>query len=449
MQKKVFISILIFILVIINFQSKKKINKPTYRIEQQGLNDRITNELSDLESTAYLEREVNSFLNQWNLKGASVAIVKDEKLVYAHGFGIADIEENEVQPGHLFRVASISKLITAIGIMHLVESGKLDLDDKVFGPQAILDNPVFDQVRDNRIYKITIRELLAHSAGWTQRYGDPAFLPLKIAELTGDETPVTMYSYYKYIASRRLSFTPGGSYAYSNMGYMFLTDVIEKLSGQTYEEYIRNEILIPNDIFDMHIGSSFQAQKRFNEVNYWVHEENDTIPCFDGSGLPVSKANGGNSIELLGAAGGWICSSVELARLITLIDGQDQVPDILSPESIREMTNNITTRGPLGWRSVYANGSWVRTGSMAGTVAKIKRMENGCTWIFISNTSNWKGNKLERNIDFLMTKVIHRTKAWSKQDLFNYFGADDKEDEVLKSQTMTLGHINGYIYYLS
>ncbi|MFV0521352.1 MAG: serine hydrolase domain-containing protein [Mangrovibacterium sp.] len=370
-------------------------------------------------------KEVTRFLKKWNLKGASIAVVKDERLVYAHGFGIADKEYNEVQPGSLFRVASVSKLITAIGIMHLVEEGKINLDDKVFGPDAILNNPVFNEVRDKRLYKITVRELLSHSAGWSQRFGDPAFIPLKIAELVQDEAPATMYSYYKFVANRRLSYYPGTRYAYSNMGYMFLADIISSVSGESYESYIKENIFIPNGIFDMHIGSSFQNHKRFNEVNYWVGEENDTVPCFDGSGVFVSKANGGNSIELLGSAGGWICSAVELAKLITLVDGQSSVPDILTPESINEMTSNISTQGPLGWRSIYNNGDWVRTGSMAGTIATIKRMKNGYTWIFLSNSSNWKGNKLERNINYLMTTIIKKTKSWPDQDLFNYFMTEE------------------------
>lgn len=424
--RKIFIGL--FLILALTLACLNPVNRsltPKYKIEQQGLNDRITNELSSFSGSTYIEKEMERFLRTWNLKGASIAIVKDEQLVYAHGFGIADLDSNVVQPSHLFRVASISKLITAIGIMHLVEDKKLSLDDKVFGADAILKYKVFDEVRDKSLYRITVRDLLAHAAGWSQRYGDPAFLPLKIAELVEDEAPATMYSYYKYIASRRLTYRPGTSYSYSNMGYMFLADVISTASGMPYEDYIRNHILIPNGIYDMHIGASFQSDKRTNEVNYWVEEENDSIPCFDGSGQLVSKANGGNHIELLGAAGGWICSAVELARLITLIDAQDRVPDILSRESIEIMTNQKRTEGPLGWKSIYSNNAWIRTGSMAGTSAAIKRMENGYTWVFISNTSMWKGSKLDRNINYLMTSILHRTKHWPEQDLFNYYFAKD------------------------
>ncbi|MFV0289318.1 MAG: serine hydrolase domain-containing protein [Mangrovibacterium sp.] len=419
MSKVARVILLLIVLLMIHSHKITQIETPKYGIESKGLNEIIYNDLSNFENSNYIEHEVNSFLKKWNLKGVSIAIVKEEKLVYAHGFGIATREGNAVQPYHVFRVASISKLITAIGIMHLIEEKKINLNDKVFGPNAILDNVLFENVNDKRIYNITIRDLLAHSAGWTQRTGDPAFSALSIAEFVGDEAPVTMYSYYKYITNKRLNYTPGRHYSYSNMGYMFLTDVISKVSNSSYEDYIQDNILIPNGIFDMHIGSSFQKDKRSNEVNYWVGEADSVAPCLDGSERLVPKADGGNNIELLGAAGGWICSSVELAKLVTLVDGQTFIPDILTRQSIREMTCNVTTKGPLGWRSVYSNGSWIRTGSMAGTIAEIKRMDDGLTWIFLSNTSNWKGNKLERNIDYLMSTIIQRIEEWPDHDLFN------------------------------
>ncbi len=438
--QKIALSLFILIsLIVFNIRSSTNITTPAYEIEQQGLNNRITNSLSDFDGSAYIENEVNSFLQKWNLKGASVAIIKDEKLVYAHGFGIADVYGNEVQPSNIFRVASVSKLITAMGIMRLVEDRKLRLNQKVFGPGGILNNPVFNEVADKRLYRITVQQLLAHSAGWTQHRGDPAFSPLDIAKAVEDEAPATMYSYYKFVASRHLSYYPGTRYAYSNMGYMFLADVIAKVSGQPYEDYIRDKILIPNGILDMHIGASFQADKRHNEVNYWVHEDNDSIPCYDGSGRIVSKADGGNSIELLSSAGGWICSSIELAKLITLIDGEDFVPDIFTPETIAKMTNDVSTKGPLGWRSIYNNDTWVRTGNMAGTVAAIKRLGNGYTWVFLCNTSNWKGNKIERNIDFMMTNILRKTQSWPDQNLFDYF----------QSEKVPLANMNNKIFNLN
>ena len=140
-----------------------------YELEIKGLNYRIKNGLSDFEQSKYIEKQIKRFIQRWELKGVSIAILKDEKLVYAQGFGVADRQDNEVQPGHLFRVASVSKLLTAIAIMKLVEENRLALSDRVFGPGAILDNQYFVTVRDKKLYNITVRNLLAHSGGWSQR----------------------------------------------------------------------------------------------------------------------------------------------------------------------------------------------------------------------------------------------------------------------------------------
>lgn len=417
--------LLLISILVVGFSSKSyqrhKQIPPYYQLEIQGLNYRIENGLSDFDNSAYIEKQIDRFRRRWALQGVSLAVVKDEKLVYAQGFGHADRSGEQVQPGNLFRVASVSKLLTGIAIMKLVEDGKLKLDDTVFGPNAILQDSVFNKVRDRKIYNITVRQLLAHSGGWSQRYGDPAFNSLSVARKVDDPYPATINSYYKFIASRRLNYPPGTRVSYSNMGYMFLGEVIAQVSGQSYENYIRDNILIPNGIIDMHIGHSYSRDKRTNEVDYFEAEGSRLVKDYAGSDQLVAKSDGGNPIELLGAAGGWICSAVELARLVTLVDGKSEVADILSDASIAEMVDNTYAKGPLGWKSTYGNGSWVRTGSMAGTSAMIKRMDNGLTWIFISNTSSWKGSLLSSDINSLMFKICSRVKEWPEVDLFHYY----------------------------
>lgn len=413
----IFISVLVFSFGSSSYQTEKLI--PPYYV--QGLNSRLTNETSNFSDSLFVEKQIGRFMAQWDLKGVSLAILKDERLVYTRGFGIADDSLTRVSPGSLFRLASISKLITATAIMKLVEEEKLSLEDHVFGPDGIIKNPVLDQVVDKRIYDITVRQLLAHSGGWTQSCGDPAFNPLMIAEKVGDLPPVTLETYYKFIARTRLSFSPGSRAYYSNMGYMFLGDVISTITGEPYETYVQKSILIPNGITDMHIGSSYRKSRFPNEVRYYEPAGSATIPECNGSGCLVEKSNGGNSIELLGAAGGWVSSSVELARLITFIDGKPKVRDILSKRSIGEMTDHTYTKGPLGWRSVTDNGNWYRTGSMAGTSAMIKKQPDGVSWVFISNSSCWKGSGLSVDIERLMNRIIPNIKEWPDRDLFQYY----------------------------
>lgn len=413
----------VFLLIITNFAGNFNPHELPERIQEQdtrGLNFSITNELSDFKGDNYIDRQANKFLRQWNLTGLTMSIVKNGKLVYAHGFGYSDMEAKQpVSPGQLFRVASVSKLITATAIMKLVERKVISLDSKVFGPKAIIKDSVFNHVKDKRLYSITIRQLLAHSGGWTAAYGDPAFNSLVVIERTGETGAATMDSYCRFIASRRLHFTPGTRSSYSNMGYMFLGKVIEAASGKTYEDFVINDVLKPAGIMDMHIGRSFLTDRRINEVKYYEAEESTLIPSFDGSGRLVPKPYGGNPIELLGPAGGWIASSVELAKLMVLIDGFKSVPDMIPQYLITQMTVDERTRGPLGWKTVKKNGDWIRTGSMAGTSAIIKRQSNGFCWVIVVNTSSWKGPRLPSYIEYMMDKIEKKITTWPNQDLFN------------------------------
>ena len=149
-----------------------------------AVHDLFTNEYSDLVETKRLDQTIERFMNQWEIKGASLAIMKDGKLIYSKGYGYAD-EENEVKTdvNHIFRIASVSKLITAAGIMKLIENGMLSLVDKVFGEEGILsDTTLYAPIKDKRVNNITVENLLRHQGGFTNRAGDPMFCPVAIAE---------------------------------------------------------------------------------------------------------------------------------------------------------------------------------------------------------------------------------------------------------------------------
>jgi len=421
---KIFRYILIFFLVIPRCSTDlghNEIHSQKEESESGGLNFLISNDLSNFSGSNFIEKEAKDFLQQWNLAGMTMSIVKDGKLVFAHGYGYSDIEASQqVSPGNLFRVASVSKLITAVAIMKLVEKKTITLDSKVFGPKAILKDPIFNSVVDKRLYNITIRQLLAHTGGWSSHYGDPAFNSLIVLERTGEKGAASMESYCKFVATRKLHFEPGTRSSYSNMGYMFLGRVISAVTGRKYEDFVRKEVLIPAGILDMHIGRSYLSDKRINEVKYYESEESPMIPAYDGSGRMVPKPYGGNPIELLGPAGGWIASSVELAKLMVLIDGFRNVPDMFSQSLISQMVDEDKLRGPLGWKVVKKNGDWIRTGSMAGTSAIMKRQSNGFSWVVIINSSSWKGPRLPAYINYMMGKIEKKITNWPKTDLFKF-----------------------------
>ena len=396
-----------------------------YDSKLDPVSHRISNALSSSKATKRADYKIKRFLEYWRIKGASVALVKDEKLIFAKGYGYAD-EENKVkvEPDHLFRIASVSKLITATAIMKLKEQGKLQLSDRVFGEDGILNSENYLNIRDKRTKRINVEHLLRHTAGFTSRYGDQMFLPLTIAKKMDVPAPASSKTIIEFALSRRLHFNPGSRGSYSNLGYVILEKVIEEASGQNYEAFVQDQILHPAGIFDMHLGKNLRNEKLPNEVNYYEQSNAILVPSFDGSGDRVHRSNGGNNIEALGGAGAWIASAAELMKFYVAIDGKDKQADVLSKESIDYMTKP-SRRGfsPIGWKGTRSNGTWWRTGTLAGSSALLKQNPDGSTWVIITNTSSWRGSDFPKELNKLMRRVMHSVKKWPEIDLFNYFEA--------------------------
>lgn len=384
------------------------------------INQVITNKESELPETQQFDRRIERFIQKWQIKGASFSLMKDGKLLYSKGYGYADKEagvKTDVQ--HIFRIASVSKLITATGIMKLVEENKLSLNAEVFGLNGILNDSIYLDIKDSRSCRITVEELLRHQGGYSTAYGDPMFCPSDIAEKLHTSLPINLDQMIQFVLSRRLRFEPGTATQYSNIGYGILSKVIEKVSGESYESYIQNHILKPASCSDMHLGHNFYDKKYPNEVRYYELPPIELYPACDGSNQKVPKCYGGNNIEELYGAGGWVASSSELLRFLTAIDGKPDKPDILKPESIALMTAYHLDAMPIGWMHITENGDWTRTGTLSGTSALMKQQTDGYAWVLITNTSNWQGSKFTQSINRMITDAMATVKSWPDRDLFD------------------------------
>jgi len=381
----------------------------------------LDNQYSDFQETGIIDRNVNAFLKRWRIHGASLAITKEEKLVYAKGFGIANQETGEeVKPGHLFRIASVSKLITAVAVMKLFEEGRLDLDEQVFGADGIFSEEVYLEYRDKRIEDITIRHLLNHTAGWSRYSGDPMFSSLYIARKMDIDAPAGFSEVLQFALSRRLNYKPGTRYSYSNLGYGILGEIVARKSGMDYQDYVVMNLFKPLDIHDMHIGKSFYYDKYPNEVRYHSSAGKMTAHSLDGSGEVVPIYYGGNNIELLGPAGGWVASAPELIKFLTAIDGFPEQPDILAPETILQMADpNLAGKGLFGWRGSDKYGTWWRTGYLTGSSALMVRQQDGLNWVVMMNTSTYKHSRIHRYVSGMMFNAVNRVDAWPAIDLFS------------------------------
>ncbi len=396
--------------------SKSKQHKPS----PKSINTLISNSMSETEQTKAFDRDIEAFMRRWELTGGTFAIMRNDSLLYAKGYGYADRErEIKCDASNTFRIASASKLLTAAAIMKLVEDKKLTLNQHIFGEKGILCDSTFMDLKDRNLRLITVEHLLRHTSGLSTPISDPAFANYSVAKSLGKELPLDIDDMVKYASLQRVKARPGGLYDYSNLGYIILGKVIEVASGMGYEEYLQRKILEPAGCYDIYIGKNFSKDRGENEVKYYEVKEAELFPAYDGSGRQTLKSDGGNNVTLLSSAGGFVASGAELLRFVAAINGSGTKRDILSKESIRLMTYDSSDRSkkPMGWATVRGS-EWLRSGSMAGTCALIKKQKDGYTWVFITNSSAWIAYHLANHISSNISRSVSRVKQWPKQDLF-------------------------------
>jgi CubicO group peptidase (beta-lactamase class C family) len=326
------------------------------------------------------------------MKGASLAITRNDSLLYAKGYGWADEELGiGMEPSHILRMASVSKLITAAGIMVLQDMDSLSIKDTVFGPSGILgDAPFTSVIKDRNHHKITVEHLLRHQGGF---YRDPLFSSRDVKHQLQLDCPPEKEDFFELVLSHRLRFMPGTWQKYSNFGYLLLSEIIEHVSGMPYEEFIKKHVLAPAGCYDMHIAGNYYSDKRTNEVRYYTHEgDGKFIEDYSDNGQMVERCYGGNNIPLLSGAGAWCASPAEIARLVAAIDGRPEVPDIISKEAVDQMTEYFDKDTfSLGWNDTAPAKGWSRTGTLSGTCALVRQFPDGECWVMITNTSTYRG----------------------------------------------------------
>lgn len=309
-----------------------------------------------------IDQFVSSFLAKHGAPGASLAITDQGRLVYARGFGYADVTAKEpVEPSSLFRIASVSKPITAIAIMQLVDAGKLSLEDTVY---SILDGyePYLDEgvEFDERQNDITIRHLLQHRGGWDRNISfDGMFQSVRFANALDTPPPAGHDEIIRCMRGVPLDFAPGKRYAYSNYGYCLLGRVIEKLTGQSYEDYVKQHVLKPIGITDLAIGRTALELRQPNEVRYYDPSVTRSVFA-DDLNLRVASPYGAWYLESMDSHGAWIASAKDLVRFASAFDDPESCP-LLSAEAIQTMFER-----PDGLASSKQDGSLLKTFYAAG-----------------------------------------------------------------------------------
>lgn len=189
---------------------------------------------------ARLDREIERIFRQSDSPGLAVGVVKDQELRYAKGFGVVNLGAGgEVTPRTLFHMASITKPFVATAIVQLLEQDKLSLDD------PIAKHLPYFKLADGRFDSLTIRQFLTHSSGM------PDVADYHWEEPEYDEGALERY--VRGLADQVLLFAPGQELSYSNMAFEVLGDLIAKVSGQSFESYVKEHILLPLGMNDSSI----------------------------------------------------------------------------------------------------------------------------------------------------------------------------------------------------
>lgn len=400
-------------------QEKDSIYEANHRIH---LNDTLTNAMSAQPELHAMDSIMQRYLKRWEIHGAQLAISRHDSLLYARGFGYADKDRKiPMEPSYIMRMASVSKLVTATGIMKLRDMGKIRLSDKVFGPKGILNDTFYvNSIRDKRYFDITVEQLLRHKAGFTNYAGDAIFSTRYIMQQNRLTTPPDHRTLLRIVLRRHLGYTPGTAQRYCNIGYTLLSLIIEKRMGMSYENFMQRYVLNPAGCYDFHIAGNYLKDRRKNETVYYMHSSSVPVPEFNNSGRMVVRCYGENDITTALGAGAWVASAAELCRLVASIDGDRTLPDVISPQAVKLMTQEMPDHQfSLGWNFTPRNRPWIRTGSLVGTSALVLRYPDGECWVFITNTSTWKGHKFSQDTMALFEKL--RKRFGSKMPKRNLF----------------------------
>jgi len=356
-----------------------------------GINGAIAQTGVQLPGHKSADSLISSFMNSWKIRGGSVAVTKDGKLIYSKGFGYSGQSDTVLSgPNDLYRIASVSKPITAMAIMKMAENGQLRLTDTVFGPRGILKQSYYlDKITDPRIFRITISQLLEHTAGWDRNapvdgfnFSDPAFFPLYVTEMEQEPNPVGDSTLIRFSLSKGLQYEPGTRYSYSNVGYLVLGKVIETLSGMSYENFVKMNVFFPLSIHDATIGKNDMERRHPRETRYM---STHTALSIYGTGEAVQSAYGGFNVTAMNAHGGWIASATDLSKLLVSLG--DPANPVLSQASYNEMIapGKVNPYYAKGW-AVNRKGNIWHTGSLDGSATFVCRTSDGYTWAFLFNS---------------------------------------------------------------
>ena len=309
----------------------------------------LTARAADLDESklAKIPERMHKFVDEHQISGAVTVVGTSKSGFRLDGVGLRDQEKNEpMKDGTLFRIASMTKPITAIGIMILVDEGKLKVEDPVekhlpeFRGQMMVSKREKDIVTLKKPARpITLRDLLTHTSGLP---GFPPAMPDLYAKRN-----LTLAQATLIMSQRPLEFEPGTKWAYCNTGIDTLGRIIEVVSGMPYEAFLAKRIFEPLGMKDTVFAPDAGQQERLAKL-YGVKEKKLTP-------APDSLIGPGWTAKHPIPAGGLYSTGPDLAKLYRMMLNKGRIPGgadrakIISEESVAEMTKVHTDELKAGF----------------------------------------------------------------------------------------------------
>jgi len=298
-----------------------------------------------VKADTHIEDAIKSYMEDCHTRGLSVVLVKGDKILYQNAFGYKDTALTvPVDINDFYRIASISKSFSGASILQLVDEGKISLDDDINDIMGMnIRNPYFPDI------PITVKMLLTHTSSMKDGPGGAAYYnSLKWI----DEKQVSIERIKKQSYN---TYAPGMGYKYCNRALNMMGCVIEKVSGERFDNYVLNHILRPMGLTEKEAGFNIDSLDQSKVVAMWKYDEKtDTYTCSNEAAYFKRTAgeridNGTYELGKTGwtwsPTGGMKISAPNLAKwMMTLRDG-GVAPNgtrILSEKAVKTMLTPVT-----------------------------------------------------------------------------------------------------------
>jgi len=322
----------------------------------------------------------------------------------------------------LCRIGSISKSITAVAALRLVQDGKLGLDQKLFSVLPLEQFCKSVDAVDPRVREITVRHLLWQRSGLEQET-HVIWASEGTAEAVGAKLPMSPGELSKFALLKPLVCNPGTDHHYANANYYYVSLMIDKIT-RSYPEYVKKAILAPCGISDMDIWTAHVKDRKPNEAYYY-----DLTGKLSKSVLPenygemVSEAYGGYG-DYGATKDGWIASVIDLAKFMRVVFLTNRVLNQSSRALIIRPFSPADGNGYYGAgfnveKRDTPNGpifNWGHSGAMVGACGFIMGRFDGAWFIALSNASDAKGWPLLQD-NHTLHDLADRVSVWPNDEL--------------------------------